>query len=94
MRRVLISIGKILAFILLFAGLTAAVIMTAVAFGGEAFYAIRHVSVEVEFGLMLAVLIPLVIMARFVDKRALTTIGFGPPRFYDLVIGALLGAAI
>lgn len=94
MRRVLISIGKILAFLGLWTALTTAVVLSAVAFGGEGFYGIRHVRVAVEFGLMLAVLIPLLVMARFVDKRPLTTIGFGPPRLFDLVIGAVLGAAI
>lgn len=94
MRRVLISIGKILAFLGIWTALTAAVVLSAVALGGEGFYGIRHIRVSVEFGLLLAVLIPLVVMARFVDKRPLTTIGFGPPRLFDLVIGAVLGATI
>jgi membrane protease YdiL (CAAX protease family) len=94
MRRALISVGKILAFLGLWTALTAAVIMGAVAIGGEDFYAIRTLRVGVEIALTLAILIPLVVMARFVDKRPLTTIGFGPPRLYDLLTGAVIGAAI
>jgi membrane protease YdiL (CAAX protease family) len=94
MRRALISVGKILAFLGLWTALTAAVIMSAVALGGEDFYAIRALRVGVEIALTFAILIPLVVMARFVDKRPLTTIGFGPPRLYDLLTGAVIGAAI
>jgi membrane protease YdiL (CAAX protease family) len=94
MRRALISVGKILAFLGLWTALTAAVIMGAVAIGGEDFYAIRTLRVGVEIALTFAILIPLVVMARFVDKRPLTTIGFGPPRLYDLLTGAVIGAAI
>jgi membrane protease YdiL (CAAX protease family) len=94
MRRVLISIGKILAFLGLWAALTAAVVLGAVALGGEGFYGIRHLRIGVEIALMFAVLIPLIVMARLVDKRPLATIGFGLPRFYDVLTGALIGAAI
>lgn len=93
MRRALISTGKILAFLGLWAALTAAVVMGAVALGGEGFYGIRHIRVSVEFGLMLAVLCPLMVMAKFVDKRPLSTIGFSA-RLPDLLIGAIIGAAI
>lgn len=93
MRRALISTGKILVFLGLWAALTAAVVMGAVALGGEGFYGIRHIRVGVELGLMLAVLCPLVVMAKFVDQRPLSTIGFSA-RLPDLPIGAVIGAAI
>lgn len=94
MRKIGVSILKILAFIVLWAALTAGVIMGAVAFSGEGFYAIREMRIGVEIALTFAVLIPLIVMARFVDKRPLATIGFGPPRLFDLLIGAIIGAAI
>lgn len=94
MKRVGVSVLKILGFLGLWAALTAAVIGAAVAMGGEDFYADRHLRVGVEAGLALAVLAPLIVMARFVDKRPLTTIGFGPPRLFDLLTGTIIGALI
>jgi len=85
---------KILAFLGLWAALTAAVVMSAVAAAGEDFYAVRDVRVAVEIGLMAAVLAPLAAMARFVDKRALSSIGFAVRRLPDLFVGAVLGALI
>lgn len=94
MRNIGVSVLKILAFIALWAMLTAAVIMSAVTFSGEGFYAIREMRIGVEIALTFAVLIPLIVMAKFVDKRPLTTIGFGPPRLFDLLTGTIIGAAI
>lgn len=94
MRRIGLSILKILGFLALWTALTAAAIMAAVALGGDDFYGVRHLRLGVEIALMFAVLIPLILMARFVDKRPLSTIGFGPPRLFDLLTGAALGALI
>lgn len=94
MKKAGVSVLKILGFFGLWAMLTAAVVMCAVAFGGEGFYGIRTVRVVVEIALAFAVVIPLVVMARFVDKRPLTTVGFGPPRMLDLLIGTIIGALI
>jgi membrane protease YdiL (CAAX protease family) len=94
MRNIGVSVLKILGFILLWAALTACVIMGAVAFRGEGFYAIREMRVGVEIALTFTVLIPLIVMAKFIDKRPLTTIGFGPPRLFDLLTGTIIGAAI
>lgn len=94
MQPALISTGKILAFLGLWVVLTSIVVLSAVAFGGEGFYGIRHVRVTVEIALMLAVLIPLFVMVLFVDKRPVTTAGFAPSRLYDLVLGTAIGAAI
>jgi len=66
----------------------------AVAFKGENFYAFPEMRIGVEIALTFAVLIPLIVMARFVDKRPLTTIGFGPPRLFDLLTGTIIGALI
>jgi membrane protease YdiL (CAAX protease family) len=94
MRRVLISIGKIAAFLGMWVALTSVVVLSAVAVGGEGFYGIRHVRVTVEIGLMLAVIIPLIVMVLFVDKRPLATAGFAPARLLDVLIGTVIGAAI
>lgn len=94
MRKAGVSTLKILGFLGLWTAFTAAVVMSAVAFSGEGLYAIRSVRVGVEIALMFAVVAPLVIMARFVDKRALTTIGFGPSRLLDVLSGAAIGALI
>jgi membrane protease YdiL (CAAX protease family) len=94
MKRIGVSVLKILAFLGLWVALTAAVVMGAVTFAGEGFYGIRHVRVSVEIALAFAVFIPLIVMAYFVDKRPLTTIGFGPPRLIDLLTGTVIGALI
>lgn len=94
MKRIGISVLKILAFLGLWTALTAAVILGAVSFSGEGFYAIREMRIGVEIALTFAILIPLLVMAYFVDKRPLTTIGFGPPRLFDLLTGTIIGALI
>jgi membrane protease YdiL (CAAX protease family) len=94
MRAMLISTGKILAFLGLWALLTGAVIMAAVALGGEGFYGIRHVRLTVEIALFFAVLIPLIVMALLVDKRGPETLGLGAARLPDLLVGAVVGALI
>ncbi len=94
MKKIGVSVLKILGFLGLWTALTAAVILGAVAFSGEEFYAIREMRIGVEIALTIAVLVPLIVMARFVDKRPLTTIGFGPPRLIDLLTGTVIGALI
>ncbi|MBX3510556.1 MAG: CPBP family intramembrane metalloprotease [Hyphomonadaceae bacterium] len=94
MRAVLISVGKILAFLGLWALFTGLVIMAAVQFSGEGFYAIRTVRLTVEIGLFFAVLMPLVIMALLVDKRGPQTLGFSATRLRDLLLGVLAGGLI
>jgi membrane protease YdiL (CAAX protease family) len=94
MKKIGVSVLKILGFIGFWALLTAAVIMGAVAFSGEGFYAIRKMRIGVEIALTFAVLIPLIVMARLVDRRPLATIGFGPPRLLDLLTGTVIGALI
>lgn len=94
MRGVGVSVLKIFAFLGLWMALTAVVVLGAVAVGGEGFYAIREVRLSTEIALCFAVLIPLVVMARFVDKRAWGTLGFQTQRLVDLLTGTLLGAGI
>ncbi len=94
MRNIGVSLLKIVGFLGLWTALTSAVILGTVALGGEGFYGIRHLRVGVEIALTFAVLIPLLVMARFVDKRPLSTIGFGPPRLFDLLGGVIIGALI
>lgn len=94
MKRIGVSVLKILGFLGLWAVLTGLVVAGVVALGGEGFYGIRHIRVGSEIALTFAVLIPLIVMARFVDKRPLATTGFGPPRLFDLLTGTIIGAAI
>jgi len=94
MRKVGVSVVKILGFLGLWALLTAAVVMSAVAVGGEGFYGIRHIRLSVEIGLFFAVLIPLLVMALWVDKRGPETLGFNPGRLPDLLIGTIVGGLI
>ena len=94
MRNVGISVLKILGFLGLWIVLTTVVVLGAVAVGGEGFYAIRGVRLSTEIALTFAVIIPLVVMTRLVDKRPLMTTGFGPTRVVDLLTGTLLGALI
>ena len=94
MKRVGVSVLKILGFLGLWAALTSGVVLTAVALGGEDFYQKVEFRVSVEIALTFAVLAPLVVMARLVDKRSLTSIGFGAPRLLDLLTGTILGALI
>ncbi len=94
MRNIGVSILKILGFLGLWAALTAAVIMSAVGLRGDDFYTFPEMRIGVEIAATFAVLIPLIVMAKFVDKRPLTTIGFGPPRVFDVLTGTMIGAAI
>ena len=94
MRGALISIGKCLAFLGIWTAFTAIVVLSAVAIGGEDFYAIRHWRVGVEIALSAATLISLLIMALIVDKRRVASLGFSAKRLPDLLWGTVLGAAI
>lgn len=94
MKIVGVSVLKILGFVALWTAFTAAVIMGAVALGGEGFYGIPRIRIGVEIALASAVLIPLLVMARFVDKRPLATVGFGSSRMFDLLTGTVIGVLI
>lgn len=93
-RRIGISFLKILAFLLLWALLTAAATMTAVGWGGDSFYEKLPFRVGLEVALTITVLAATIIMARFVDKRPVSTIGFATSRLPDLLTGTVLGAAM
>lgn len=92
-RNIGISFAKILAFLVLWACLTGLVIWAAVSFGGEDFFAKLPFRVGVEIALTFATLIPVFLLARFVDRRRLASLGFSA-RLYDLLTGAIIGAAI
>jgi membrane protease YdiL (CAAX protease family) len=94
MRKIGVSTLKILAFIGLWSALTAGVVMTIVALGGRDFYAKIPYRVALEGALCAATILSLVILARFLDRRPLSSIGFSSARLIDLLQGALLGAAI
>lgn len=93
MRRIGVSILKILGFLGIWAVLTTAATLGAIALGGDAFFANLPIRVGLEVALTVSVLVALVVMARFADKRPLSTIGFST-RLPDLLMGTILGAAI
>lgn len=94
MRRIGVSILKILGFLGLWALFTAAATMSALALGGENFFEELPFRVGLEVALTIAVLAAMIVMARFADKRPLSTLGFTSARLPDLLIGTVLGAAI
>jgi len=95
MRRVLISTGKILAFFALWAACVAGAIWIAIQLYGAKFDATVEGRAGSEALLLLAVAIPLLIMALGVDRRPISTLGF-PARgaFSGLVFGTVAGIAI
>jgi membrane protease YdiL (CAAX protease family) len=92
MRRVLISVLKILGFFAIWAAGLTAVTLTVVHFGGPDFYKDLSLRFAVEAGAMLAALVALIVMARVVDVRPASTLGFNPSRaFPGLVAGTGIG---
>lgn len=94
MGRILASIARIGGFLLIWALLTALATASVVGLGGRDFYFITPYRVALEALLTISVLIALVAMALWVDKRRLSSIGFASARLPDLLAGAVLGAAI
>jgi membrane protease YdiL (CAAX protease family) len=94
MRGVGVSVAKILGFLGIWAALIAAVVMTAVGVGGQDWFNDIEWRVFVEIGGTVVTLAALVFMAFVIDKRGAGTLGFNATRFFDLVTGTVLGAAI
>lgn len=94
MRNIGTSTLKILAFLGVWALLTSGAVMATVWLGGESFYTETRYRVGLEVVLTIVVLVALMFTARFVDKRSLRTIGFAPGHLPDLLLGAVVGAAI
>lgn len=92
-RSIGISFAKIMAFLVLWACLTGLVIWGAVSFGGEDFFLKLPFRIGVEVGLTFATLIPVGLLAHFVDRRRRASLGFSA-RVYDLMTGAIIGAGI
>jgi membrane protease YdiL (CAAX protease family) len=95
MRAILVSAGKILAFLGIWTAFIAAVVMNAVFAGGQDWFQDLGWRFFVEVGGALGVFAALAIMARLVDRRGWDTLGFrlsAAPA--GLVGGALLGAAM
>jgi membrane protease YdiL (CAAX protease family) len=92
-RSIGISFAKIMAFLVLWACLTGVVIWGAVSFGGEDFFLKLPFRIGVEVALTFATLIPVGLLARFVDRRRRESLGFSA-RVYDLLTGAIIGAGI
>ena len=95
MKRIGVSLLKILAFLGVWTLLIGAVVMSAVLIGGRDWYLNSGWRAWVEVGGAIAVLAALIFMALVVDKRGLDTIGFTADRaIFGMLGGALLGAAI
>lgn len=94
MRGVLTSLGKVLAFLGVWAVLISIVVMTAIFGGGRDWFASTVWRLGVEIGGTIAVLAALVFMAFVVDKRGAETLGFSAARLWDLLLGAVIGALL
>jgi membrane protease YdiL (CAAX protease family) len=91
----LIAIAKIAGFLGLWALLLTAVVMSAVAIGGEDWFSSIGWRAFVEVGGAAGVFIALAIMALGVDKRSLASMGFTPDlRVTHVLGGAVLGGLI
>jgi CAAX protease family protein len=64
-----------------------------VSFGGEDFFLKLPFRIGVEVALTFATLIPVGLLAHFVDRRRRASLGFSA-RVYDLMTGAIIGAGI
>lgn len=93
LRSIGVSALKILAFFTLWAMLTGVAVWGAVSTGGQDFYLKTPFRVGLEIALTLVTLIPLGLMAHFIDRRRRTSLGFSG-RFPDLLSGVVIGAAI
>jgi membrane protease YdiL (CAAX protease family) len=95
MRGPLISIGKILGFLGIWAVLLAVVVMSAVMIGGQLWFSNTGWRFFVEVGGTAGVLIALAIMALGVDRRSFASLGFNfDGRLLELLTGTALGALI
>jgi hypothetical protein len=92
-RNIGVSTLKILAFAVIWACLTGLAVWAVVSGGGENFYAKAPFRVGLEIALTFMTLIPAVVLAKFLDRRSLTSLGFSS-RLFDLLTGTVLGAAI
>lgn len=94
-RKIGISAGKILLFFGLWAAGIAATTLSVVHFGGPKFFENTGWRFAVEAGGMVAAFAALFIVAIFVDRRPVSTLGFpAHGAVTDLTRGALIGAAI
>jgi uncharacterized protein len=84
---------KIFAFVVLVGCFMGLVFWGAVSLGGDAFYSKLPFRIGVEIALTFATLIPLALMAHFVDRRRRASLGFSS-RVYDLLTGTIIGASI
>jgi uncharacterized protein len=95
LRKIGISAGKIVLFLLLWALLIAAGTLSVVHFGGEGFFKNMAWRVTAEALAMLAALVALLVMALLVDRRGTRTLGFpASGAATGLLGGALIGCAI
>lgn len=95
MRGVLISVAKIVGFLCVWALLLSIVVMSTISFAGVDWYRSIGWRFWMEIGGAVSILLALMFMAKVVDKRALSTIGFNLDNsVVGLLGGAVLGAAI
>jgi len=89
-----LAILKSAAFVVILALLASVVIVPLGMLSGPAFSRTINFRLIGDGSLALATLIALVLMALFVDKRRIRSIGVTSSRFVDLLTGSILGAAI
>jgi membrane protease YdiL (CAAX protease family) len=94
LRNIGFAILKIAGYVLLATALSAAVIVPVAQTTGPAFARTVGFQMIGDGALASAAIVAAVILARFMDKRSLATIGFAPRRFVDLLSGTIVGALI
>jgi membrane protease YdiL (CAAX protease family) len=70
------------------------VTLSVVSIGGDGWYESPPLRLAMEIGGALATFVSFTVMAFLVDRRGWRTLGFNPTRMGDVVLGAVLGAAI
>jgi membrane protease YdiL (CAAX protease family) len=94
LKKISLAVLKIAAFVVVLALLASVVIVPIGALSGPAFSRTISFRLLGDGSLALATLIALMLMAFFVDKRQLASIGLTSSRFVDLLTGSVLGAMI
>jgi len=93
-RNIGFAVLKIVTYIVMMALLSSAVIVPLGALSNPAFTQSVAFRMLGDGALALASLIVLIAMARFIDKRALSSIGFALARFVDILTGTIVGCTI
>src|SRR5690349_3475190 len=93
-RNIGFAILKIAGYMLLTTVLSAAVIVPVAQLAGPAFARTIAFPMIGDGALASAAIVAAVILARFIDRRSLSSVGFGVGRLPELLSGTLVGALI